>query len=382
MQVAVACSERHWNHTGTRTRLRGGVDEERPASGRAGIRQNPAGKLEPVVTPIGGIHHVTAVAGDPQANLDFYTGTLGLRLVKRTVNFDDPTTYHLYYGDARGSPGSLLTFFPWPGAPRGRRGTGQVGAISLEVAETALEFWLDRLAAAGVDVDGAAQRLDERFLGFADPDGMRLELVGRAGAASPDGSGAAAFPGGSVAAASAEESGAWHSPVPPEAAIRRIAGVTLFEQGFERTAEALAGGLDFREAGSDGSRYRFAAGDGAAAAAVDVLCLPDAAPGRIAAGTVHHVAWRVPDDASHRDWRERVAAQGLDVTPIIDRQYFRSVYFREPGGVLFEIATDPPGMTVDEPFESLGSRLTLPPWYEGRRSWIEDRLPRLRDPVG
>jgi glyoxalase family protein len=320
------------------------------------------------LTPIGGIHHVTAVAGDPQSNLDFYTGTLGLRLVKRTVNFDDPTTYHLYYGDASGSPGTLLTFFPWPGAPRGRRGTAQAGAIALAVPEQALGFWADRLSSAGVEVEGPAERMGETVLGFDDPDGMRLELVGRAEAAG--------------AAGTKDGRPVWESVVPAEAGIRRVAGVTLFEQGFERTAEVLTAGLDFREAGSEGSRIRFVAGAGDGTAAVDVLCLPDAARGRIAAGTVHHVAWRVSNDAAHRDWRERVAAQGLDVTPVIDRQYFRSIYFREPGGVLFEIATDPPGMTVDEPLESLGSRLTLPPWYEPRRDWITDRLPRLRAAAG
>ncbi|HEY7530587.1 MAG TPA: ring-cleaving dioxygenase [Gemmatimonadota bacterium] len=310
---------------------------------------------------------MTAVAGDPQANVDFYTGTLGLRLVKRTVNFDDPTSYHLYYGDTAGSPGSLLTFFLWPGAPRGRRGTAQVGAIALAVPQAAMDFWVDRLASAGIDLEGPVERLGETVLGFDDPDGMRLELVG-GGAAEVRADGAGGGPR------------VWDSVVPAESAIRRVAGVTLFEQGFERTAEVLTAGLDFRESGTDGSRVRFVAGAGETVASVDVLCLPDAARGRIAAGTVHHVAWRVPNDAAHRDWRERVAAQGLDVTPIIDRQYFRSIYFREPGGVLFEVATDPPGMTVDEPLDALGGRLTLPPWYEPRRDWITDRLPRLRAP--
>jgi glyoxalase family protein len=306
-----------------------------------------------------GVHHVTAIAGDPQANVDFYAGVLGLRFVKRTVNFDDPGTYHLYYGNALGEPGTLLTFFPWPGAPPGRRGTGQLTAVALAVPGPALDFWEDRLAEAGIDSDGPGERFGERTLGLEDPDGLRLELV-----AAPAEDPRSPWTGGSV---------------PAERAIRGVHAVTLSEQGFERTA-ALLEALEFAVAAEDGNRFRYRARQGSAGSLVDVLCLPDAPPGRIAVGTVHHVAWRTPDDVSQLEWRRRVAELGLDVTPVLDRRYFHSIYFREPGGVIFEIATDPPGFTVDEPAGELGRRLVLPPWLEARRDWIEERLPPLSEP--
>jgi glyoxalase family protein len=309
---------------------------------------------------IPGIHHVTAIAGAPQANLDFYGGVLGLRLVKRTVNFDDPGTYHLYYGDERGSPGTLLTFFPWPGAPRGRRGASQLTAITLAVPPAALDFWVARLAASGVDVGGPEERFDEQVLSFADPDGLLLEL---AVPPTPD----------------PREPWA-EGPVPPEHAIRGVHAVTLSEQGFESTTALLTRGLAFEAVAQDGHRYRYRAAGGGPGSVVDVLCLPDAAPGRIAVGTVHHVAWRTPDDVRQLAWRRQIVELGLDVTPVLDRRYFQSIYFREPGGVLFEIATDSPGFATDESLDALGMGLMLPPWLESRRDWIEQHLQPLKMP--
>jgi len=314
------------------------------------------------MTPrIAGLHHVTAVTGDAQRNLDFYTGVLGLRLVKRTVNFDDPGSYHLYYGDERGRPGSLLTFFAWPGAPAGRHGAPQAATTSFSVPPGSLDFWGERLAASGARPDGPFARLDgERFLELRDPDGLRLELV--AGTAAP------ADPG-------PRPSG----PVPAERAIRGLHGVALAEEEPGRTAELLVRTLGFEPAGADGDRSRYV-GEDAAARVVDVLRAPGGPRATLGAGVVHHVAFRTPDDETQEHWRRRVASAGPDVTPVIDRSYFRSIYFREPGGVLFEIATDGPGFAVDEPEDALGTSLRLPPRYERERAAIESVLPPLRLP--
>ncbi len=307
---------------------------------------------------IPGIHHVTAIAGDPQENLNFYAGLLGLRLVKLTVNFDDPETYHLYYGDGEGRPGSILTFFPWPGAPRGRHGTGQATVVSLSIPKTATGYWVDRLRANGLAADGPAERFGAEVLSFRDPDGLRLEFVATDDPREPWAAG----------------------PAPPECAVRGVFGVTLSEEGFERTAALLTRTLGFRAADQKGNRYRYEAGGGGAGATIDVECLPDLPPGRIAVGTVHHIAWRTHTDSEQSAWRDDIAGKGYNVTPIIDRRYFRSIYFREPGGVLFEIATDPPGFAVDEPEAELGTHFLLPPWLEPRRKDLEMRLPPLRLP--
>jgi glyoxalase family protein len=310
---------------------------------------------------IAGIHHVTAIAGDPQRNLDFYTGVLGLRLVKRTVNYDDPGTYHFYYGDGMGRPGTILTFFPWPGAPQGRRGAGQTTAIALSVPAGAMEYWQERLRASGTVMDRLARRFDEEVLTFFDPDGLQLELV-----------------------AHPEEEGrpGWlEGPVPPERAIRGIRGVTLTEADYTRTAEMLNGVLGFRAAKEQGNRVRFITRQGGMGAALDVLSLPEEPHGRILAGTVHHVAWRAPDDGAQQAWRDELVRLRHNVSSVMDRQYFHSIYFREPGGVLFEIATDPPGFTTDETPERLGSGLMLPSWLEPQRARIEEALPPVRLPV-
>jgi glyoxalase family protein len=307
--------------------------------------------------PILGIHHVTAIASDPQRTLDFYTELLGLRLVKQTVDFDDPGTYHLYFGDDLGSPGTILTFFPWPMAARGSPGVGQVTVTSFSVPEHSLGYWEQRLRSAGAPVERSGKRFDEDVLTFADPDGLKLEIVGHAGAKEPQARREAA--------------------VPEEHAIRGFYTVTLSEQGFETTAEVLRT-MGFRTVGEQGNRFRFDVGEGGAGARVDVLCLAEARYGRVSAGTVHHVAWRVADDESQRAWRRRLVEKHLNVTPVIDRCYFHSVYFREPGGVLFELATDPPGFAIDEPAERLGESLKLPPWLEPHRKEIEHALPPIQ----
>lgn len=313
-----------------------------------------------MTSKIPGIHHVTAIAGDPQRNLDFYTGVLGLRLVKLTVNYDDPHTYHLYFADDEGSPGTILTFFPWPGAPRGRPGTGQATVTSFSVPDGALGFWTERLKSRGIPFDGPASRFEEEFVRFADPDGLALELVAHAKG----------------------ETGETrdYGPVPAGFAVRGFFGVTLSEEGYERTSALLTGTLGFRVAAETGNRFRYEAEAIGAGAVVDVLCLPYGQRGHVAAGTVHHVAWRTPSAREQVEWRKRLVGAGYDVTPVIDRLYFRSIYFREPGGVLFEIATDPPGFSVDEPADRLGSRLMLPARLESRRPELEKVLPPLRLP--
>lgn len=312
-----------------------------------------------------GIHHVTAICSDPQRNVDFYAGTLGLRLVKKTVNFDDPTAYHLYYGDRVGTPGTIMTFFAWPGARRGRVGVGQVSTTSFSVPEASLDRWRDHLRGRGVTVEGPGRRLDETYLGFEDPDGLRIELVGAARHAS-----------------GSEDGRVWDAgPLGAAHAIRGFHGVTLMEQGYERTAGLLTNVMGLRAAGGGESRFRYrTAGDGSEAI-VDLLCRPEGAHGAVAVGTVHHVAFRARDDEEQGRLREALIEHGLDATPVIDRQYFHSVYFREPGGILFEIATDPPGFTRDEPVETLGEALELPPWLEGSRHALEQALPPITLPA-
>jgi glyoxalase family protein len=320
---------------------------------------------------IGGIHHVTAIARDPQVNVDFYTGVLGLRLVKKTVNFDDPGTYHFYYGDETGRPGTILTFFPWPLAKFGSRGAGQTTATAFSVPEGSLGRWQERLEKHHVTVAEPVRRFDgEEVLAFVDRDGLALELVAHAEAPSEIG---ARTP--------------WEgSPVPPEMAVRGFHGVTLTEWNPPVTAGLLAGTLGFRQVAEAGRRTRYEVGPGGAGSYVDLLGSPDAPQGRVSAGTVHHVAFRAADDAAQRHWLETLSAAGAHVTPVQERQYFRSIYFREPGGVLFEIATDTPGFTLDEPVAELGTGLQLPPWLESSRARIEEVLPQVSvhaaEPVG
>ena len=312
-----------------------------------------------------GIHHVTAIASDPQRNLDFYSGVLGLRLVKRTVNFDDPGTYHFYFGDDSGRPGSILTFFPWPDARRGRVGTGQVAATSFAVRPSAIDFWVDRLVRHRVDSGGPIARIvdeeSEQVLTFEDPDGLPIEIVGDPRAESRQG---------------------WDGAdgISADHVLRGFHSVTLWETSGATTELILKKTLGFREGRDRDGIRRYVAGDGGPGTIVDVRSMGGFAHGISGAGTVHHVAWRAADESSQLRLRSQVLFAGLEPTPVIDRTYFRSVYFREPGGVLFELATDPPGFGIDEPIESLGSTLKLPPQYESHRRRIEQSLPPVRVP--
>ena len=306
-----------------------------------------------------GVHHVTAIADDPQENVDFYASVLGLRLVKKTVNFDDPRGYHLYYGDAVGNPGTIMTFFSWPGASRGRIGTGQVSATSFAMPEDSLGYWMERLNRHGVRFERPDKRFDETVLSFNDPDGLAIELVARP-----------AKNGGNP----------WErSPVPPEHAIRGIAGVTLSERSEEATMDLLVTLLGFEKAGEKDGRTRYLTTSSGGSFA-DVREQQDGPVGLSAVGTVHHVAWRAPDEATQKEWREEVSDHALNMPPVLDRQYFRSIYFREPGGVLFEIATDPPSFAGAEGPDHLGESLKLPPWLEKNRERIKRILPPVRAP--
>ncbi|RSN25245.1 ring-cleaving dioxygenase [Streptomyces sp. WAC 05977] len=304
-----------------------------------------------------GLHHVTAIGGDPQRNADFYTRALGLRLVKTTVNFDDPGTYHLYYGDESGKPGSLMTVFPWRDAPKGRHGTGQATTTSFSVPESSLGWWKQHLAENRVETSRIRNADGEETLTFLDPDGLELALV-----AHPQG----------------DPRDPWDTKlVPAEHAIRGLHSVTLSVSKEDATAGMLTDGLGLTFVHQDGNRLRFSAGEGGPGALVDVLVTPDAPRGLVAAGTVHHVAWRAPDEDTQAAWRDELIDDGVNVTSILDRQYFRSIYFREPGGTLLEVATDEPGFAIDEPLLELGRALKLPPWLEPKREDIEAMLPKL-----
>ena len=326
-----------------------------------------------------GIHHVTAITSNPQKNIDFYTGDLGLRLVKLTVNQDDPTAYHLYYGDELGRPGTILTFFHWPNIPRGRRGTSQVIATAFLIPENSINYWIDRFKSKQIEFRGPSKRFDdEQVITLYDHDGLELELV---------------------AHKSAEDRSVnvWNEgPIPIEHAIRGFYSATLSEEGYERTASVLTDELGFIPTRQDGSRFRYEipttetpsstssigkeeVGVGGARI-VDVLCLPYTQQALIGIGSVHHMAFRTPTDEQQMILRHNIVKARLNATPVIDRFYFHSVYFREPGGVLFEIATNPPGFAVDEKVGMLGTRLVLPPWLESMRSDLEKILPPVNFP--
>jgi len=309
-----------------------------------------------------GIHHVTGIASDPQRNLEFYSGVLGMRLLKRTVNFDDPTTYHFYFGDGAGNPGSILTFFPWPNSRRGRQGAGQAGVTSFSILPSSVGFWIERFIKHRVEFEHPKARFDdERVISFKDPDGLLAELV--------------AHPG-------AEAGRGWNTPsVPVEHSIRGIYSVTLWQESCDLTGKLLVESFGFEPVREQASIFRYAAKGRGLGSVVDLRCVPGLWTGTMGAGTVHHVAFRAPDSDTQLAVRNDLVAKGYNVTAQIDRDYFKSIYFREPGGVLFEIATDPPGFTVDEPFEKLGQSLKLPPWLEPRRFEIEALLPNLRPPM-
>jgi len=308
-------------------------------------------------TPVTGIHHVTAIASDPQRNIDFYAGLLGLRLVKKTVNFDDPSAYHLYYGDETGAPGSIVTFFYWPGgAGRGRVGAGQVTRLSFSAPPASLDFWADRLQRNKVVVKRLI-RFGEDVLTFADPDGIPVELV------AVDGDSRAGWAG--VAAIAGHALRGLHT-----------AEVTVRESAPTETL--IATEMGFRLVKREGNRARFEAGEGGSGSYIDVIATADQPSGLGGVGTIHHIAFRVADDAEELSMRALLVSAGYGVSPVMDRNYFHSIYYRERGGVLFEIATDVPGFADDEPIASLGSALKLPAQFEHARAAIEKSLPPLQ----
>lgn len=309
--------------------------------------------------PIAGLHHITVMAGDPQRNLNFYAHILGQRLIKTTVNFDDPGTYHLYYADRIGMPGTVLTFFPWPNARRGRLGTGEVGAMAYTIPLNSLDYWRDRLTQFEVSQGQEQERFGSPVLTLQDPDGLRLELI-----AKPD----------SPAIDHWED-----GPVPQEHALRGFHSVTQNVAELEPSAKLLTDVFGFSAHGSEGSRHRFLATDSAESPGrvIDLMHMPGEPRGNLGAGSVHHIAFRVAHDEAQLAWRERLIDAQMRVTDVQDRQYFHSIYFREPGGTLYEFATDQPGFLIDESPEELGQALRLPPWYEPHRAEIQQALPPL-----
>jgi glyoxalase family protein len=316
-------------------------------------------------TPTPGIHHVTCVAGDPQRNMDFWAETLGLRLVKRSINQDDPSTYHFFFGDAEGTPGTSMTFFPWEDLPQGKVGSGQVSRVAFRVPEESLDYWEERFDEHGVDYDERVERFSETGLPFRDPDGLPLELV-------------------ETEIGDDDPTTAWTEFVPADAAIRGFHSVTLWLADPDPTEELLETmgfdrvGTEQAEGDTPGDeRTRFAA-EGPVGKYVDVL--PTIQGGRNGHGTVHHVAFQTPTDEDQEGMRSAVRSRGLNPTAQIDRHWFRSVYFREHAGVLFELATNGPGYDSDEPLDDLGGRLVLPGKFEGRREEIETGLPDVTVP--
>ncbi len=304
-----------------------------------------------------GIHHITAMASDPAKNVQFYTEVLGQRMIKQTVNFDDPGTYHLYYGDRKGSPGTILTFFPFPDIPRGVPGTGQATAFSYHIPVDSLSYWQERLNEKKVQVLEPIVRFGQNILPLRDHDGFLIELV-------ESDQGIQVIP--------------WEqSDVPPAHALRGFHGVTLTVHRAQRTTELLTNLMGAQRGQQEGQRTRFILGGGNHAAHIDVVEAPELPPGRGGSGTIHHIAWRTPDDPSEEEARQQLTEAGHGVSQVIDRNYFHSIYYREPSGILFEIATDPPGFEVDETEEELGSKLMLPPWMEPRREILENSLPPL-----
>ena len=309
--------------------------------------------------PIEGLHHVTAVTRDPQRNVDFYRNVLGQRFVKKTVNFDAPDTYHLYFADKTGTPGSVLTFFGWTTMKRGIRGTGETTAVAYNIPAGSMGFWQSYLKDQGVDLLPVEQRFGVEVLPFEDPDGMRVELV--ASSASPD-------------------IRHWEDgPIPQAHALSGFHSVTLWLDELEPTTDLLTLHMGYTFTGQEGDRYRFTGGPGVLGTTLDILHhphRPEEVPSEavFGAGSIHHIAFRVPTDEMQLEYQSALRAAGHDVTPVIDRKYFHSIYYREPGGVLFEIATEPPGFTVDEPADSLGEKLVLPEWFEPNRGPIEQGL--------
>jgi glyoxalase family protein len=311
-------------------------------------------------TNLAGIHHVTSITGDVQRCVDFYASVLGLRFVKKSINQDMPDTYHIYFGDYVGSPGTAMTFFGWPKWPKRRAGSGQVTTVSFSVPEGSLEFWNKRLRKLGVQA-GAASRFGVDAIVVTDPDGIELELV---------------------AAPSHQPFVPWRDgPIDADHAIRGFHSVTMTVAESAATFDLLLKTMGFRKADQEGRRTRLETGKGGPHSILDVVESPEGPEGEESIGTVHHVAWRADDAAHQAEWREALVKAGRNVTPVIDRYYFKSIYYREPGGVLFEIATDGPGFTADETAEALGSSLSLPPWFQVRREKLDETLPPIVVPT-
>jgi glyoxalase family protein len=306
---------------------------------------------------VNGIHHITAIAGNAKRNFDFYTKVLGLRLVKKTVNFDDPQTYHLYYGDKEGTPGTILTFFPWENIQTGRRGARQATEIGYSVPENSFDFWLKRFEEHNVTYNKVAEKFGEPYLTFLDPDGLKLELIA---SKTPD----TRLP--------------WETDeVKAENATKGFYNVTITTNKMQPTADILTGVFGYRLLEQHVNRYRFITDNVDNAAIIDLVEVAGEIAGHVAGGSVHHVAFRVKNEEALMFYREKIANLGLHITDKIDRNYFYSLYFREPGGVLFELASDNPGFSVDEPVESLGEHLKLPAQYEEYRASLETTLPKL-----
>lgn len=304
-----------------------------------------------------GLHHITAIAGDAQRNYDFYTKTLGLRLVKKTVNFDDPQTYHFYFGNEIGTPGTIITFFPWQGVRQGRNGAGMATDIGYSVPEGSLEFWKERFEKQNVKHDDINEKFGEKHLPFQDPDGLRLNLT---------------------EAKHKDERKGWESAeVKAGMAIKGFHTVTLTLNNIKATAAILTDVFGYKQVEQEGNLYRYQTPAVETAALVDLLESPGAGAGLNAGGTNHHVAFRVKDEEVQSAFRDKILERGLNITEKINRDYFFSLYFREPGGVLFEIATDNPGFATDETVDRLGSELKLPKQYEGFREQIETALPEI-----
>ena len=310
--------------------------------------------------PIAGIHHITALASDPQQNIDFYHTILGQRFIKSTVNFDDPNTHHLYYGDHIGTPGTIMTFFPWPNARRGRIGSGETSAVAYSIPSESVDYWMNRLNKHNIHTGSLQTRFNETVITFSDPDGIRLELITNSQSSEID---------------------YWkNGPIPEEHALRGFHGVTLLVTEIEPSAELLTEIMGYILISQEGERMRFKASSSSLGINIDLLKVPGISRGQMGAGSVHHVAFRARDDKEQAYYQTNVTNFGLNVTPVRDRQYFRSIYFHEPGGVLFEIATDDPGFTFDETAEDLGTSLRLPPWLENQRDAIQQSLPPIAIP--
>ena len=310
---------------------------------------------------IKGIHHITAISGDPQKNLEFYSGFLGLRFVKKTVNFDDPYTYHLYYGNETGDPGTIITFFPWgENALKGRKGNGMVTTISYSAPLAGLDFWLKRFAESNKEYHGPFNRFGDEVIIFEDHDGIENEIC----------------------FTSDDQRKGWDNGfIPEEYSIRGFSGATLTISDRIGTEDLMINHLGFSRKDETANRFRYKSGEGGPGTFIDLLIYPDSPHGRMGVSAVHHIAFRAENDDVQLTLRKRLSTNGLSVTPVINRNYFKSIYFREPGNVLFEIATDPPGFMIDESLEGLGVELKLPEWYENMRGNIENRLPALKAPA-